>query len=1302
MRLKTVAIACVLAVLSAAGFVSTQAHAQDNWTADGDIEARKIERYQSLVDKSPEESYAFKQLMQSVGRGTAYEKLVRSYEDKVAKNPTNFNLRMVLGHIYKHGGNQPQALASYREAAKIRETALVVMSIAAAEVQNRHFPEAVEAYEKALTLTKVKTERSDILRALAEIALYRRHLDKAEGYFEQLIALEPNSLFLRRELAQIYASHKLYTQARDVLKAARSKLSATERDQLDLDIGGLYEQEGNDSEALKVYRALEAKLGASHWMQREISGRIIDIHRRTGEIEGLLAELVKRWRSPSYEQHLELADLYDETQNPEAARGHLLKAIAMNGRAPEAHEKLVAFYRGRGQLEEALRAREALIKAVPDNPQYRFDLFDDLIAQKRIEPAMSTLDKAQKDFATKGDVLMQIAELYQIHGRSKKALAIYEAWLKRNPNDTNVIEALGDYYDIHGQQAQAMATWKRIEKVSLDKATKLETMARIYEEHGYFDEAEGLYAQALKADPKDCQAIRAYAEVLTRNANQALAIENWQRLLQTCPSDASLRMAALQIATIHKSRGSEEAALTAARTRAEAADNDAAAQLFFAQLALALSKPSLAVPALEAFAAKHPDDQAVLTQLYALHAESGDFAAASESLKRIIDKPGTGKRQALLALAELQESRGELEAAQANLEAALDIDANDAASNERLGEVLQKMRKYARAAHYFEAAFDIDPSNFVYAFKHATTLTILGRDEEADDIYVKIVVNSRDESLIERSARRAIDDHSWRQTLDTLEKQLNPLTRAMPRRPVYASVLMRLASAQAQPHILAVQTRPARASLLNRHALRELGGRYARTLVESLLSDDVSAQAQALELSLWLPSASVVAVLNQKIASAPSNEGGRQFQLKAIRAIAYAQLPSAIPALESLMQAHFPRAIREHAVWALGLISDPLATKALVKALDIAFDSYRAIAIIGLGRQNERLDLIEKSLNDDPSPRVRDAAAWALAYHRRASAKDGIRKLYGSTALSPHQLWAYAQFDDKDGAKRLLEALWYEGGNVRDMAARLMTQAHSDLRVQMLTQAEAQMYFADGDTTHYASNFDVTALLEHFVELSLDADLKDTSQAAVVSSDMPNASQLQANEISQNTPHFFVTHRDLVIEIAKKLAQGQGSLQGGLSVDEARTQMLRDLVDPTSDLAFNTQGSQEEALVMAVARSIEPHLSLWMDGENEALSGLALRLALKIDAPKSLDKAIQMANAAPKLHQRLNAIDALAEQNSPQARASLLKLAKDPAYLVRATVISKLNPAVAKERQVIENATADPYKLVSDMAKKHI
>ncbi|MBQ9818059.1 MAG: tetratricopeptide repeat protein [Proteobacteria bacterium] len=1270
--IRRIVCCCTIALAASFSLMPALAQAQDNWAADDDaIEARKIERYQQLVDQSPEKSYAFNQLMATVGKGAQYQKLLADYEKKVSNKPNNFNLIMILGHMYQYGGRTNEAIAAYKKAIEIKQTPLAYMSIAAAEAENRNFEPAVQAYEAASKLNPNKEQKQEIWRALAEIAIYRRDIDRAKTYFAELIKLEPNSLFVRRELSQIYAQNRLYADAREVLEEGKklSSTSAADKEQIELDVATLYEQEGNDDEALSRYENLSQRLPSSHWMQRELSARIIDIHRRKGDVSGLVSALEKQWKSPTYQQHLELADLYDETSQPEQALSHIKKAISMSPRLPEAHEKLVRYYRSHGQMQAMFDAQKAMIKAVPDNPDYRFELYEAYIQQHQTANAIAVLDETQKAFASKFDVQRRVAEYYQINGRSQKALAIYESWVKSHPSDLQALEALGDHYDTAGERQKAAQTWKKIESLPMDNATKLETLARIYDEHGYSDEAEAMYARSLAANSRDCYAHSQYADVLTRNGKQTQAIEAWQKLSQTCQNDAMRTTASRQLAALYKARGMQQSAIQQYRGQCESSPNDLNAMLMFSKIAQALDMPAEAIPTLEAYVQRNPDQTEALASLHTLYVAAGDLNSARGTLEKMSQVSEVERREALIAMSEIDLRIGDLEAAQNHLSEALKLNASDADTHEKLGDVLLKRRLYEEAANNYETAFQIDNRNFHVAFKAATCLSILGKTKEADDIYVRIVTDSTDETLAHKAAQRAIDDHTWLGTLDELSKSFLPLLRSPQRKSLYLEILLSLADAQAQPHTLVLLTRDAQHALPAKHALRELSEKYASVIVESLLSDDPSISGKALMLSEWLTSANVVNVLGQKIEKAPTSETGRLMQLQAVRAIAHAQLPAAVPVLKSCMDSHYPRALREHAVWALGLIQSQSAVDALREALDINFDSFRAIGIIGLARQNAQMDDVYRLFKADPSPLVKDTAAWALAMRHYGNANDELKAYYASNLSKPHQLWALAQVDESAAATKIPAALWCSDN--RPMAAMLVHSVPSNAGLTALTQPEAQGRFIHGATTHYQSNFDIDMLLRHFSELALKSD--------------------------ESSAAWLGAHQAEFVAQVQKLAADAGF------PEPCRIQMLRDFLQPESLSGLDASEPAQKTVIAQAVNAILPQLQTWARQKGEQgdgiLSGLSLRAMALTGSPESLSMAKSLAQSGDNAT-RLDAVDAIALIGTPESRSALRELAGSDAYLVRATAVRHLDPKNAEDMAVLQKAQNDEFAIVAETARQ--
>lgn len=1261
-----------------------EASAQSDWQAsDGDIEARKIERYQQVAEQSPEKSYAFSQLMALVGKGAAYRKLVETYEKKAAAKPNSYVLAMILGHIYAHGGQTHEALAAYRRALAIKATPLAYMSIAAAESENRNHDEATTAYEAALALQPTKDERQEIWRELAEIALYRRDMARAKTCFAKLIEIEPNSLYLRRELAQIYAKNGMYAEAREALEAGAklSSASAGERDQMALEIGALYEDEGNDEAALAAYRQASAKVGANHWMQRELAVRMIDIYRRQGRVAEIVAQLEKQWATPTYDQRMELADLYEEIGRADDAEAQLTKAISAAPKQTEAREKIVDFYRSHGKLQEMFEARRDLIRVAPDVFDYRFALYEAYIQNRQIDKAIGVLDEATKRFANDFDALHRVAQAYQNNGYGAKALAIYETWVKKHPTDIEALEILGSLYEGAGQRQKAQATWQKIEHAPVDSNTKLETLARIYDEHDMPDKAQVLYAKYAQANPKDCQVQMQYADVLARNRAYDKAMEIYEATAMSCATTPVQKVCAQRMAKVIEVRSSVRKALAQYRGKlGDATAADAAKYTFFAQLALALQVPAEAIEPLEQYLAVHGSAFAVRSALVEVAMAAGELDKAQAALSATEVKSEADKRDVALALVDVDLAQGKLESARSHLESALQLDANDAETHERLGDVLVEMRLYRDAINAYETARQIDANSDAVAMKQATCLSILAQTEKADAIYIEIASKSRDQALALRAAQRAIDDLSWRGGLDEMAQKFLPLLRSKKNKALYLSILLDLADAQVRPLVLAMQTRESAQRYSIRHEMRGLADKYAQTIVEGLLSDDVSMVSRAMELSEWLSSSSVVQVLGQKIESSSGNVLDDAQKMQAIRAIAHAQLPASVPVLSDCLAPHKKRAIREYALWALGLIASPDAVALLKESLGSSIDSFRALAVIGLGRQGMHLDAIADRLRTDPSPMVKSAAAWILAYHKRKDVKDDAIKVLDDGDIKPYQLWSIVRLDEENAAKRLLTAIWNGSHETRQMALNMIVSRDRDVDLTQMTPSEILGAFIKNDPSHYyMTNVHIDVLLGDFAQQSMSVESGDESRAQRA------YAWLSANEKA-------------VEAVAVSIAQSPDKSES--DSDDPKLRLLRDFVVQTSPIYLSVEDAPQREFASRLARALAPQLEAWLDSSDSQRSTYAMRLFALTDTDQSVEKIAQIAQGDSAPYRRMQAIESLGLSHNVRARSYIRELSSDSDGLIRAAAVAQLDPRDANEAAILERAQGDSYVMVSRMARR--
>src|SRR6185436_4096528 len=121
---------------------------------------------------------------------------------------------MILGHLARQRNDTAKAVTYYEKAAAARpDDATVALSLADLYRQTGKPDAAMAAYEKALAQTKDKKDKKPILRALADLALDQRQIDKARGYYKQYLDLDPRDVTARIELGDALAKHGLHQEA---------------------------------------------------------------------------------------------------------------------------------------------------------------------------------------------------------------------------------------------------------------------------------------------------------------------------------------------------------------------------------------------------------------------------------------------------------------------------------------------------------------------------------------------------------------------------------------------------------------------------------------------------------------------------------------------------------------------------------------------------------------------------------------------------------------------------------------------------------------------------------------------------------------------------------------------------------------------------------------------------------------------------------------------------------------------------------------------------------------------------------
>jgi tetratricopeptide (TPR) repeat protein len=1236
--------------------------AQDWDVERGDLKDKKIDRYKELVERSAEESYAFKQLMKTVGRGPDYDKLVAEYRAKVDSKPDDYILRMLLGHMLRYGGRASEALTEYEAAVKLDETALAWESVGLAHEANKSADDAVSAFEKALGLAKDREQKERLLRSLGSTALHRRHLDKAKEYFTKLVELDPKDLFLRKELAHLLIENKFYPEALEQLQAAVdiAGRNVQQRTQLMLDIGEVYELQGKDDEAIEIYRDAAGNASGDSWLQTEVEERVIGIYRRQNKIDKLVAYYEESWRSPSFEQLMILARLYEEMGNDAKAIELVNKAIKSSPKNPDARAKLLQILERSGDTKAVIAAYRDTIKALPGESGYRFELAELLYRTQDQEEALKVLSQLSKSFKSDVSVHVKLADKYLSWDKRELALEEYKLLVKIAPSDPVHLESLGEFYYQTGKKDLALETWNKILKVVQGEAEARAYLGRVLGDHGMMDDAVKEYKAAIALLPDKLQLVRDLAELYERGRQFNDAISTWETVLEKS-SDRMLRREARQhIISILHQQGTLRASLYQFERQFEGPTPDLEAGFFLSEAYLKLGEPDEAARILESILQSKPDELDALLALEKVYDDQGNHEKSIALLQRLVELDSARSRVYLQKIADAYLRLGKPDEAEQFMIETLRVNANDSRSYAKLGDVYRKKQQYEKAAEMYEQAIDVDARAFDHYLVLAEIYAQMHRDLDADKLYRIVAQQAMDEAMVLRAARRSIDFNAFMGSLDGLETDFAPLLHKTPRRPVYGKIMVELYVARCQGLIALARSGTREQAEAARAELQEIGRRAIKPLLDALNEDDQTVKLLALDLLGEIGNANATLHLSLLL-----DDPDRKLQARAALALSRLAEARTLPFLVKASSASYERRIRELAVWGLGRIDTPEARAELERLTSTNFISLRALAALGLGRAGEGRDSLLKLVKNDSATLVRSAAAFALAQAGDATAIPALLEMLRSESepqAAAMAAWALGAVGDERALSPLLEAYWSEKPELREVAgaALLRWAAKPSLAVpRSLWEENASFININAED----SRFDVAALLQDLLREQMRQ--VDTGAAQLVNA-----------------------HADAL----------RSAIRAQLTSAEGRTAMLvlRDL-DQGGGIFAQLGDAEFKALLSPLSSELRSLLS----GKDNALRGHAASLLGRLGASEAVPELLVLLSGEASAETKRRVILALGQIGSADAYAPLALVLSNGSFGERAYAAWALGMlGELKAYDALLDALDDDYTFVAAMAAR--
>ena len=707
-REKCLIALCVLYLLFSTLLLSPIILAQDE-TSDAKI----IERYKLMLNQKPKEGSTFDRLYQFYLEGDGLEKMVADYQAETQAKPNDPNIQLILGHIYKRLGKDKEALAAYqRTVALAPNNYYAYFALGQLHVTLRQHEDAIRELTKAVTLSEQlqsvsPEELTEIYKALGHAYFSRDKLDDAIQVWKKISELDPQNVFARIELADLFREKELYPQAIAQHQAIIDiKKDDPYRRCLSLrEIGKIHEDTGDYEKAREHYdRALDLT-ATGNWLRKDLQHRIIAIYSADANWTDLITYYQGKLEANPNDPELLglLAATYIENQQLEEGTDTYRKGLELAPTDSGLRLNLITALRNAEKFEEAAAEYESLSEQQPDD----FGIYREL---GKLYLELENEDKAKAVYQRMIDrdpqnasTHLTLAEIYTGHEWMENAAAAYQKAISLAPQNLDYIEYFGEFYFRQANRDKAIETWNQMVADDKSTAENYDRLARLLEAKKFPTEAIDASKKAVELMPDAYRFREALAKRLLSNKQYDDALLEYNEAIKLAPNDFFAEQMDDQRIELYRQQGTLVEKIEDAEAQLEKpglADTDKFTQLKrLAKMYLKLSNNTYALEILLKAKELQPNDISVNRQTANLYVKQGrrDEAIAIYTYLTEIDSTNAREYHANIANAYLKGM---------DFEAATNAAKQVVAHSPRNPEGHQLLAEIAKQSANYEAAID--------------------------------------------------------------------------------------------------------------------------------------------------------------------------------------------------------------------------------------------------------------------------------------------------------------------------------------------------------------------------------------------------------------------------------------------------------------------------------------------------------------------------------------------------------------------------------------------------------------------
>ncbi len=507
---------------------------------------------------------------------SGWEELAANYADAIVGSKVERAAGcLVLARLWEEGAEQLERTFGQYEQALLLDPEEPQALEALQSLAHRHdaVDRLLEAYESLLAEAALPEHVVAQSLRLAELHEERENWDQAEQRYRGVLAVQPTHEVALQRLSRIYESQERwadYVNAYgELLDVQAPILDDEERIERSRRIVTLQEDElGKTSEAVEFLERLVREFSDREILHEDLIGLLIK-HAQWQKAIDALRNASENLQDSAYEigALVRIADIYEEQlQIPDRAIEAWNQVLEREPDHNHALEKLQGLYFATGRYEQLLPVLEQRLEEVGDDPEHRIPL---LVAKARTlqeglgddARATETLEQLVTEAPDNDDVALGLSRLYRRSDRLAEGVDLLRERLGRLSSDADdrrirLSEALAralheDGHDAAAALAVVDETLERVPntesflRLRVELARSTQDMARLVDSLAALPDLDGILeaADLARTRTKDPPlAIRLYSRVLAEAKGAASEPESARRLAAAIEGLVKLRM----------------------------------------------------------------------------------------------------------------------------------------------------------------------------------------------------------------------------------------------------------------------------------------------------------------------------------------------------------------------------------------------------------------------------------------------------------------------------------------------------------------------------------------------------------------------------------------------------------------------------------------------------------------------------------------------------------------------------------------------------------------------------------------